>query len=77
VGRVTIFGKDREAEVWMPSLIGDRLDLGSTTQAAVAAFVDSIRDGKTVPIPGSDGLNRLRLEVALLKSAQENRPVRL
>jgi len=77
VGRVTIFGKDREAEVWMPSLIGDRLDLGSTTQAAVSAFVDSLRDGKPVPIPGSDGLNRLRLEVALLKSAQENHPVRL
>ena len=77
VGSVTVFGEDREAEVWMPSLIRDRLDLGSTGQAAVVAFIESLRDGKPVPAPGIDGLNRLRVEVALLKASEENRPVQL
>lgn len=77
VGKVTILGEDREGELWMPSLIRDRLDLGSTCQAAVCAFIDSIRDGKPVPVPGSDGLSRLRLEVALLRSSEENRPIRM
>ena len=77
VGRVTVFGQNREAEVWIPSLIMDRLDLPSTTQAAVAAFVDALRDGKPVPIPGADGLNRLQLEEALLTSAEQNKPIHL
>ena len=75
VGRVAVLGEDREGEIWMPSLIRDRLDLGSTAHTAVGAFVDCLRDGKPVPVPGSDGLDRLRLEVALLRSAEENCPV--
>ena len=77
VGKVTLLSEDREGEIWMPSLISDQLDLASTARAAVAAFVDSIRDGKPVPVPGTDGLNRLRLEVALLDSAEKNQPVRV
>ncbi|MDH7568921.1 MAG: Gfo/Idh/MocA family oxidoreductase [Armatimonadota bacterium] len=75
VGRVFLFTENRTAEVFLPSLILDRLDLPSTTQAAVSAFVDAVRDGKPVPVPGKDGLNRLLIEAALLRSARENRPV--
>lgn len=77
VGRVTTYKENREGELWLPSLIMDRLDLGSTTQALVAAFVDAVRDGKPVPVPGEQGLHRLQLERALWQSAAQNRPVRL
>ncbi|HIE53465.1 MAG TPA: Gfo/Idh/MocA family oxidoreductase [Armatimonadetes bacterium] len=77
VGTVTLYTENREAEVWLPSLILDRLDLPSTTQTAVKAFVEAIRDGKPVPVSGEEGLNRLRVERALLQSAQQGQPVRL
>jgi predicted dehydrogenase len=77
VGTVTVYREDRQATVWMPSLILDRLDLPSLTQTAVSRFIDAIRDGQPVPVPGEDGLDRLRIERALLQSAQENRPVRM
>ena len=75
VGNLTFYGDDRQSECWRPSLIKDRLDLGSTTQRAVVAFVDSIAKGAGTPVPGEDGLNRLIVEAALLRSGQENRPV--
>ncbi|MGQ9632071.1 MAG: Gfo/Idh/MocA family protein [bacterium] len=77
VGRVTVFGEERSAEVWMPSLIADRLDLPSTTVSCVTAFVDSILEGRPVPVPGSDGLRMILLEEAIIESARENRPVEL
>ncbi|MCC6443893.1 MAG: Gfo/Idh/MocA family oxidoreductase [Armatimonadetes bacterium] len=77
VGKVHLFTGDRAAELYLPSLIMDRLDLGSTTQAAVKAFVDAVRDGKPVPVPGQEGLKRLEIEAALLCSARKNRPIRL
>jgi predicted dehydrogenase len=45
--------------------------------SAVSRFIDAIRDGQPVPVPGEDGLNRLLIERALLQSAGENRPVRV
>ena len=77
VGRVCLFTENRAAELYLPSLIIDRLDLGSTCQAAVTAFVDAIRDDKPVPVPGSEGLARLEIEAALLQSSRENRPIRI
>jgi len=76
-GPVTVYTENREAYQFLPSLILDRLDLPSTTQAAVTAFVDAIRDGKPVPVPGEEGLNRLIVERALMQSAKSNQPVRL
>ncbi len=71
VGAVTVYRENREAEQWLPSLILDRLDLPSTTEALVRAFIDAIRDGHPPPVTGEEGLARLRLEAALARSARE------
>lgn len=76
VGTVTLYTENRETEQWLPSLILDRLDLASTTQAAVKAFIEAVRDGQPVPVPGRDGWNRLVVERALMQSAQSHQPVR-
>jgi len=73
---VTLYTENRETEQWLPSLILDRLDLASTTQAAVKAFIEAIRDGQPVPVPGRDGWNRLVIERALMQSAESHQPVR-
>ncbi len=77
VGNLTLCGEDRQSICWRPSLIRDRLDLGSTTTRAVVAFADAIVKGEPTPVPGEEGLNRLIVEAALLRSGQENRPVTL
>lgn len=77
VGDLTFFGADRESVGWRPSLIRDRLDLGSTTTRAVTAFCDAIAKDEPTPVPGTDGLNRLIVEAALLRSGEQNRPVKL
>jgi predicted dehydrogenase len=76
VGALTLYTENRAGEIWLPSIVLDRLDLGSTTQAAVRAFVDAIVAGQPVPVPGEQGLNRLQVEHALSRSAQERRIVR-
>ena len=76
-GPVTTYRENREADLFLPSLILDRFDLPSTTQAAVTAFVDAIRDGRPVPVSGEEGLNRLIVERALMQSVKSNQPVRL
>lgn len=77
VGRVHLYGDNRQAEVYLPSLILDRLDLGSTTQAAVTAFVDALRAGAPMPVPGLEGLERLEIEAALLQSARSGAVVKV
>lgn len=77
VGPLTLYTENRWGETWQPSLILDRLDLPSTTQAAVRAFVDAILSDKPTPVPGEEGWNRLLVEHALLRSAQERRVVRM
>ncbi len=41
------------------------------------AFVDSVQNGKPVPITGHDGLMAVALGLAAAKSVRENRPVKL
>jgi predicted dehydrogenase len=77
VGSLTLFSENRRGEVWLPSLVLDRLDLPSTTQAAVTAFVDAVLGNREVPVPGTEGLNRLKVEHALLRSAEERRIVKI
>jgi predicted dehydrogenase len=77
VGAVTVYGAARMAEVWRPSLIRDRLDLGSTAVAAVRAFAAAVRAGRPAPVPGEQGLQMLRLERACVRSQRLGRPVGL
>ena len=41
------------------------------------AFVDAIRAGQPVPVGGQDGLRAVEIGLAAMRSARENRPVRL
>jgi myo-inositol 2-dehydrogenase/D-chiro-inositol 1-dehydrogenase len=41
------------------------------------AFVDSVREGKSVPVTGNDGLMAVAIGLAAAKSVNENRPVKL
>jgi myo-inositol 2-dehydrogenase/D-chiro-inositol 1-dehydrogenase len=41
------------------------------------AFVDSVVEGKPVPVGGEDGLKAAAIALAAGKSARENRPVKL
>jgi predicted dehydrogenase len=75
VGRVTVHRGERTAELWQPSLIRDRLDLGSTAVAAVGAFAAAVRAGQPVPIPGEQGLRMLRIERACVRSQRLGQPV--
>lgn len=75
VGGLTFYGAHREGELWRPSLIMDRLDLPSTTQAAVTAFINAVRDNQPTPVPGTDGYNRLLLEAKAMDSAAANTPI--
>src|SRR5262245_37936856 len=77
VGRVTVYRGERTAELWQPSLIRDRLDLGSTAVAAVGAFAAAVRAGQPVPVPGEQGLTMLRIERACVRSQRLGRPVGL
>jgi predicted dehydrogenase len=77
VGRVTVYRGERTAELWQPSLIRDRLDLGSTGVAAVRAFAAAVRAGQPVPVPGDQGLQMLRIERACVHSQRLGRPVGL
>jgi len=77
VGQVICYTDNRQAEVWMPSLIMDRLDLPSTTVAADKAFVEAICEGREVPVPAGDGLRMLKLERAIMRSARDNMPVKV
>src|SRR5207248_7610985 len=43
----------------------------------MAAFVDSIRSGRPVPVNANDGLMAVAIGLAAAKSAHENRPVKL
>jgi myo-inositol 2-dehydrogenase/D-chiro-inositol 1-dehydrogenase len=45
--------------------------------AEMRAFVESVRDGRAVPVDGHDGLMAVAIGLAAAKSARENRPVRL
>ena len=44
---------------------------------SIAAYLDSIRQGKPPPVPGSAGLLELQVEAGFRRSIAENRPVRL
>ena len=39
------------------------------------AFVDAVRDGKPVPVNGTDGLVAVAIGLTAAKSAREKRPV--
>ena len=41
------------------------------------AFVEAIRAGEPVPVDGQDGLRAVEIGLAAIRSARENRPVRL
>ena len=76
VGRVTVYRGARTAELWQPSLIRDRLDLGSTAVAAVRA-VAAVQSGQPVPVPREQGLQMLRTERACVRSQRLGQPVGL
>ena len=44
---------------------------------SLAAYLDSLREGSTPPVPGIDGLRELQVEAALKRSIRERRPVRV
>ena len=77
VGRVTVYRAERAADLWQPSLIRDRLDLGSTAVAAVRAFAAAIQAGQPAPVPGEQGLQMLRIERACVRSQRLGQPVGL
>ncbi len=44
---------------------------------SIGAYLDTVRQGEPPPVPGSAGLEELRFEAALGRSAAQSRPVRL
>ena len=44
---------------------------------SLAAYLDSLRNGSTPPVPGIDGLRELQVEAALKRSIAERRPVQV
>ena len=46
-------------------------------EKALAAYLETIRQGAPPPVPGADGLRELQTEAALRRSASEGRPVRV
>ena len=41
------------------------------------AFVDALREGRTAPVTGQDGLAAVLIALAVSQSVRENRPVKL
>jgi len=68
-GKVTVWGKSREAIVYKPSQILDKIGLGNNCIAAVKDFASAVCEGKPAPIPGQAGVNMIALEEAVYKSA--------
>ena len=68
-GKVTIRSGGREATTFTPSQICDRIGLRENGVAAVKDFVRAVSEGGPAPIPGEDGVAMIRLEEAILRSA--------
>jgi predicted dehydrogenase len=50
---------------------------GESFKKSLAAYLDSLRNGSTPPVPGIDGLRELQVEAALKRSIAERRPVQV
>jgi predicted dehydrogenase len=63
-------------EIFYPSRKSSRWDkYGESFEKAVAACLESIRNGTPPPVPGIAGLLALQFEVSLRKSIEERRPI--
>lgn len=69
-GNVTIRKHGREAIVWTPSQICDKIGLVENCVLCVKDFARAVASGAPAPIPGEQGLAMLCLEEAIFKSAK-------
>ncbi|MBN1673652.1 MAG: Gfo/Idh/MocA family oxidoreductase [Kiritimatiellae bacterium] len=69
-GEVTLWGKSREATLYKPSQICDRIGLSENCVAAVKDFARAAAAGEPAPIPGEAGVAMIAAEEAVFRSAQ-------
>lgn len=72
-GKVTIRKNGREASVWTPSQICDKIGLVENGVLCAADFARAIAKGEPAPVQGDQGLAMLCLEEAILKSAKTSK----
>ena len=69
-GKVTLRLQGREATVFTPSQICDRIGLTENCVNAVQDFARAVAAGEPAPVPGQAGITMIALEEAIFRSAE-------
>jgi len=65
----------REIKVWMPNIF-ERRDFFISFKRSIEAFVKSVKEDKSPPVTGLDGLRAIQVEAATLESSERGVPIK-